>query len=162
MFRQCKNIFLSYSKGMQEQSNWAGRRLGLPAEGSGSIAKMGRRTLGICIDWAISSLVGYSIAQSANSEALTQAQYQAALTSQNLMVLGIFALQQWLLVATLGFSIGHRIVGIAVRRLDGRWVGFWRSFIRVGLILLVLPVTIWDADNRGLHDKAVGTVLVRI
>ncbi|MEY4741422.1 MAG: hypothetical protein RL672_172, partial [Actinomycetota bacterium] len=27
-------------------------------------------------------------------------------------------------------------------------------------ILLVIPAVIWDADNRGLHDKAAGTVLL--
>ena len=147
---------------MTSESNWAGKRLGLPESGTGSMAKMGRRVAAILIDWGISTLVGYAIFQSANSQIQSDAQYQATLTAQNLTVLGIFALQQWLLVATLGYSIGHRILGIAVRRLDGKWVGFWRSLIRVGLILLVLPVTIWDADNRGLHDKAVGTVLVRI
>jgi hypothetical protein len=25
----------------------------------------------------------------------------------------------------------------------------------------VIPAAIWDADQRGLHDKAAGTVLVR-
>jgi uncharacterized RDD family membrane protein YckC len=73
----------------------------------------------------------------------------------------VFGLEQWLLVGTVGYSIGHRILGLQVRRLDGKYVGLWRSLIRVGLILLVLPATIWDADNRGLHDKAAGTVLVR-
>jgi len=126
------------------------------------MAKMGRRTLAIFIDWGISTLVGYALTQYLTQPTSTQEQYQAAVTTQNLVVLCVFGLQQWLLIATLGFSIGHRIVGIAVRRLDGRWVGFWRSLIRVGLLLLVLPATIWDADNRGLHDKAVGTVLVRI
>lgn len=147
---------------MHAETNWAGRRLGLPETGSGSMAKMGRRTLAIFIDWGISTLVGYSLTQYLTQPTSTQDQYQAAVTTQNLVVLSVFGVQQWLLIATLGFSIGHRIVGIAVRRLDGRWVGFWRSLIRVGLLLLVLPATIWDADNRGLHDKAVGTVLVRI
>jgi len=25
----------------------------------------------------------------------------------------------------------------------------------------VIPAVIWDADQRGLHDKAAGTVLIR-
>jgi uncharacterized RDD family membrane protein YckC len=33
--------------------------------------------------------------------------------------------------------------------------------VRIGLILLVIPAVIWDADNRGLHDKAAKTILVR-
>ena len=27
---------------------------------------------------------------------------------------------------------------------------------------LVIPAVIWDADQRGLHDKAAGTVLVAL
>jgi uncharacterized RDD family membrane protein YckC len=72
----------------------------------------------------------------------------------------VFLLEQWLLVATAGFSIGHRLLGMQVVRLDGEWVGFWRSLIRAGLLILLIPAVIWDADNRGLHDKAAGTVLV--
>ena len=80
----------------------------------------------------------------------------------NDFTLAAFGLMQWVLIATLGYSIGMRVCLIAVRRLDGLWNGFWRSLIRTVLLLLVIPVAVWDADNRGLHDKAAGTVLVRI
>ncbi|MEY4301088.1 MAG: hypothetical protein RJA30_239, partial [Actinomycetota bacterium] len=39
--------------------------------------------------------------------------------------------------------------------------GFYAATIRTLLLLLVIPVAIWDADSRGLHDKAAKTVLVR-
>jgi hypothetical protein len=45
-------------------------------------------------------------------------------------------------------------------KLDGTHVGLIPSLIRILLILLVLPAVIWDADNRGLHDKAAKTALV--
>ena len=32
---------------------------------------------------------------------------------------------------------------------------------RTALLIVVIPAVIWDADQRGLHDKAAGTVLVR-
>jgi uncharacterized RDD family membrane protein YckC len=41
------------------------------------------------------------------------------------------------------------------------WPGLWRPIVRSVLLALVIPAVIWDADNRGLHDKAAGTVLVR-
>ena len=40
-------------------------------------------------------------------------------------------------------------------------MGLWRPIVRSVLLALVIPAVIWDADQRGLHDKAVGTVLVR-
>ncbi|MCU1514874.1 MAG: hypothetical protein JWO10_1964, partial [Microbacteriaceae bacterium] len=37
----------------------------------------------------------------------------------------------------------------------------WRPALRTVLLSLVIPAVIWDLDQRGLHDKAAGTVLVR-
>ncbi len=125
--------------------DWPGQRLGLPASGSKSLAKMGRRVGAISVDWALASLFSVAFFH-----------YDANVS------LIFFFVEQWLLVSTLGYSIGHRIFGIAVRRLDGQWVGFWRGLLRAGLVCLVIPVAIWDSDQRGLQDKAVGTVLVRI
>jgi uncharacterized RDD family membrane protein YckC len=129
---------------MTNAQKWAGQRLGLPESGSGSLAKLGRRSLALITDWALAMFVS-----------------QAFANGDSTMTLVVFACVQWLLIATLGYSVGHRMFGLQVRRLDGKHVGLWKSLIRVGLILLVLPATIWDADNRGLHDKAAGTVLVR-
>jgi uncharacterized RDD family membrane protein YckC len=40
-------------------------------------------------------------------------------------------------------------------------VGFARGAVRTALLCLVIPAVVWDADGRGLHDKAAGTVIVR-
>lgn len=128
---------------MTESSNWAGKRLGLPETGPGSLAKMGRRVLALSIDWAVSLLFS-----------------QAFFGGENTATLSFFMLQQWLLVATTGNSFGHLIAGIKVRKLDGTHVGLVPALLRIGLILLVIPAAIWDSDNRGLHDKAAKTVLV--
>ena len=129
---------------MTESTNWAGKRLGLPETGPGSLAKMGRRVLALGIDWALALMVSRAFFGSANTATLT-----------------FFMLEQWLLVATIGNSFGHLIAGIKVRKLDGSYVGIVPALIRIGLILLVIPAVIWDTDNRGLHDKAAKTVLVR-
>lgn len=129
---------------MTESVNWAGKRLGLPEAGSGSLAKMGRRVLALSIDWAFALLVSNAFFGADNTATLT-----------------FFMLEQWLLVATTGNSFGHLVAGIRVRKLDGSPVGVVSALIRIGLILLVIPAVIWDADNRGLHDKAAKTVLVR-
>lgn len=128
---------------MTETTNWPGKRLGLPESGSGSLAKVGRRGLALGLDWALSMMVS-----------------QAFFAGDATATLLAYAVVQWLLVATLGASFGHLIFRMRVRKLDGSPVGLIASLIRVGLILLVIPATIWDADNRGLHDKAAKTVLV--
>lgn len=128
---------------MTETTNWPGKRLGLPESGSGSLAKVGRRGLALGLDWALSMMVS-----------------QAFFAGDATATLLAYAVVQWLMVATLGASFGHLIFRMRVRKLDGSPVGLIASLIRVGLILLVIPATIWDADNRGLHDKAAKTVLV--
>jgi uncharacterized RDD family membrane protein YckC len=129
---------------MTETANWAGKRLGLQEDGPGSLAKMGRRSLALALDWAIALMVS-----------------GAFFGGDNTATLSFFMLEQWLLVATLGNSFGHLVAGIKVQKLDGSHVGIVASLVRIGLILLVIPAVIWDADNRGLHDKAAKTILVR-
>lgn len=73
----------------------------------------------------------------------------------------VFALLQVLFIPTAGGSPGHRILGMKVERLGGGWPGLWRPVVRTALLILVIPAVIWDPDQRGLHDKAAGTVLVR-
>ena len=130
---------------MNEVQEWPGKRLGLPRRGSGSIATMWRRLGAIAVDWGFATLVSIAFFDYNPNASLA-----------------VFLLEQWLLVSALGYSLGHRVCGIVVRRLGGGWVGFWRGLIRSSLVCLVIPVAVWDADQRGLHDKSVGTVLVRI
>lgn len=130
---------------MNDSQRWAGDRLGLPGVGSGSLAKMGRRVVALSIDWAAALLVSY-----------------AFFAADNTATLLIFAAQSFILTALTGSSFGHRIAGLRLKRLDGEpVVGLAKAGLRIALILLVLPAVIWDNDNRGLHDKAAGTVLVR-
>ncbi|ALE05532.1 transporter [Arthrobacter sp. ERGS1:01] len=125
-------------------SNYPGERLGLPDSGRGSMARAGRRILAICIDWGLSYLIAIAFFN-ANPNA----------------ILAVFALEQMVLVGTLGYSIGHRIMGIQVQRLDGGPAGLLAGVVRAVLVCLVIPVVIVDADHRGLHDKAMKTILVR-
>lgn len=76
--------------------------------------------------------------------------------------LAVFAAEQILLVGTLGYSIGHRATGIHVVRLGGAPAGPLAALVRTLLLCLVIPAVIFDPDQRGLHDKAAKTVLVRM
>ena len=128
---------------MSLEQNWPGERLGLPQTSTGSLAKFPRRLGALALDWSIAYLISYAF-------------FGADATA----IQAVFLIEQWLLVATTGASIGHRLLGMRVIRLDGAWIGFWRSLNRAGLLVLLIPAVIWDADNRGLHDKAAGTALV--
>jgi uncharacterized RDD family membrane protein YckC len=122
-----------------------GQRLGLPAAGPGSIAGFGRRLIALALDWAVCSLIA-----------------RAFVSSVAWGPLGVFALEQLLLVGTVGFGLGHRLLGLRIVRLDGGLAGPARAAVRTALLALAFPALIWDRDGRGLHDKAAGTVVVRL
>lgn len=125
-------------------SEYPGERLGLPETGRGSIGRVGRRFLGIAIDWAITLVICW-----------------AFLTTDPWFTSGVFALIQIVFVPTIGGSIGHRLVGLRVIPLAGGYVGYWRPLVRGVLLAVVIPALVWDSDQRGFHDKIAGTVLIR-
>ncbi|MDN3494368.1 RDD family protein [Planococcus sp. APC 4015] len=123
---------------------YPGERLGLPKDGSGSIAKLGRRIIGVAIDWACAVLISVAFFD-----------YDPIATSV------VFVVVQAVFIPTIGGSPGQRVLGMRVQRVTGGWPGLWRPLVRSVLLALVIPAVIWDADHRGLHDKVAGTVLLR-
>ncbi|GAA2014399.1 RDD family protein [Microbacterium ulmi] len=136
------------------ENTYPGERIGLPATGPGSIAKVGRRIGALAIDLASSALIAYAFFPVVDPT--TDGRFANPLASN----LVFFAIQV-LFIPTLGGSPGHRILGMRVTRLGGGWTGVWRPALRTLLLFLVIPAVIWNADHRGLHDQAAGTVLVR-
>lgn len=125
-------------------NTYPGERLGFPEKGTGSIARPGRRIGALLIDWTASVILSVAFFD-----------YDPFAT------LLIFAVVQILFIPTAGGSPGHRILGMRLVRLGGGWVGLWRPIVRTLLLIVVIPAVVWDPDQRGLHDKAVGTVLIR-
>ncbi|MCA5895002.1 RDD family protein [Isoptericola sp. NEAU-Y5] len=128
-------------------------RLGLPGEGHGSPARVGRRVVALVIDWAVASLVAFLLT---NPGSWSDMSSWAPLL--------VFAVENVLLVSTAGFTVGHRLLGLQVRVLgapEGTYVGFARGAVRTLLLCLVIPAVVWGNDGRGLHDRAAGTVIVR-
>jgi uncharacterized RDD family membrane protein YckC len=76
--------------------------------------------------------------------------------------LAVFVLMSVLLVGTLGCTIGHRLLGIRVVRIDGSSAGPFPALIRTVLLALLIPALFWDRDSRGFHDKIAATVTVRV
>ena len=129
---------------------YRGKRLGLPEEGSGSIASVGRRFGAIFIDWAIAAVIAF---------ALTDRRIEAT----NNWALVVFLVMTLLTVGTVGSTLGKRLVGLRVVSLNGLGkLPVWRTLVRTVLLGLAIPALIWDRDNRGLHDRLSGAVQVRI
>lgn len=116
---------------------------------------MGRRIGALLIDYVAASIIATGFFGYDQFALPTE----AGLTMFAPMI--VFAVLQILFIPTLGGSPGHRILGMRVVRYGGGWIGLWRPIVRTLLLIIVLPAVIWDADQRGLHDKAAGTILIR-
>jgi hypothetical protein len=75
--------------------------------------------------------------------------------------LAVFAVAQMVFLLTLNGSVGHLILGMRVVPVAGGYLGWWRPIARTLLLCIVIPAVIWDKDQRGMHDRLIGTVLVR-
>lgn len=108
------------------------------------MARLGRRLIALAIDWGTAVVV--SIAFFA---------YDGGAT------LAAFAVAQIVFLVTANASVGHLLLGMRVVPVAGGYLGLWRPIVRTILLCLVIPAVIFDRDQRGMHDRLVGTVLVR-
>ena len=67
-----------------------------------------------------------------------------------------------------GQTIGKRLLRMRVLRLDGQPISWWAAFERAGGYaaglatgLLGFAQVLWDANRQAIHDRIVGTVVVR-
>ena len=135
------------SENSKVSADWPGKRLGLPETGPRSVGRIGRRIGAIFVDWGIAYLI---------SSAFFGPDPFA------LKALAIFAVEQVLFLLVVNGSIGHLIFGLRLVPLVPGYLGVWRPFVRTALLVLGgIPALIFDKDQRGLHDKVAGTVLVR-
>jgi uncharacterized RDD family membrane protein YckC len=125
-----------------------GERLGRPADGPRSIAAFGRRLLGLFVDWILCLIIANGLLRGAHLGQLGP-------------VLVLFV-ENLLLVGTIGSTVGHRLFGMRVETLAGTAPGLGRAAIRSLLLCLAIPPLLWDADQRGLHDRLAGTVIARV
>ncbi|GAA3947585.1 RDD family protein [Microbacterium soli] len=136
-------------------NDYPGERLGLPASGPRSIARVGRRIGALAIDYFAATVIAIGFL------GYDQFALPADAGWRQFAPMMVFAVLQILFIPTAGGSPGHRILGMRVVRFGGGWVGLWRPLVRTLLLVVVIPAVIWDADQRGLHDKLAGTVLIR-
>jgi uncharacterized RDD family membrane protein YckC len=124
----------------------------LPESGPGSLAPMGRRVVGLLIDW----LISYGLALLAlGAGAISKAMLSTA-------ILVIWLLLGVVAVRLFGFTPGQLALGLQVAAVDGRVpVGVGRLAVRGLLIGVVIPPLFVDSDGRGLQDRVTGTAVVR-
>ncbi|PZE29838.1 MULTISPECIES: RDD family protein [unclassified Curtobacterium] len=130
---------------------WPGKDLGLPAEGSRSVARLGRRIAALAIDGVLADLVAVALHVYPSGRDVAEGWW----------VLGIFAVLQIVFIAVLSGSFGHLCVGLRVVPVRPGYIGVVRPVVRTVLLCIVIPAFIFDRDQRGLHDRIPGTVLVR-
>ncbi|HET6561445.1 MAG TPA: RDD family protein [Marmoricola sp.] len=126
------------------EQEYAGQRLGLPAEGTGSVASWGRRIAALFIDWLACMLVAQVFVDN----------------TDGFVTMAIFLGEVTVFTALAGGSFAQLALRIAVIRLDGKRVNLLHALVRTVLICLVIPPVVFNRDNRGLHDLAVGTITV--
>ena len=111
---------------------------GLPPNLPGEVAGFGRRVGALAIDWLVSTGV-----------ALLLVGASGYLSNQaSLATLLVFAIEVTLLTWLMGASFGQRL-------------SLGRALLRTLLICLVIPAVVMDSYGRGLHDKAVDSIVIR-
>jgi uncharacterized RDD family membrane protein YckC len=129
---------------------YRGRQLGLPEDGSGSIARPGRRLGAIAVDWGLCVLIAYGLITDGYGPA-----------TSNWALLLFFVLSA-VTVGTVGSTPGKRLFGLRVVDVTTGRVNPLRALLRSALLCLAVPALIWDRDGRGLHDRMARTVEIRI
>ncbi|MFH0412896.1 RDD family protein [Corynebacterium sp. L4756] len=131
---------------------YPGENLGFPENGPGALASVSRRAAGVFIDWILCLLI---------ASVLVRFTGVLGGTSTATLIL-------WVCMGIIGGILfartpGMAILGMGVARMDipGTRVGIWRGIVRTLLTACLFPAAMVDADGRGIHDRATGTVVIR-
>jgi uncharacterized RDD family membrane protein YckC len=112
------------------------------------VASLGSRFGALVVDVVLAALIAYT--------------YTAPNPPLNWSLVPWFLITV-IMVSFFGFTPGMLALGIRVVRMDGAaMVGPFRAIPRTVMVGVIIPAAIWDADGRGLHDKAVGTIVLRM
>jgi hypothetical protein len=134
----------------QQTSEYAGQQLGMPASGSGSMAPLWRRALGLLVDWILAQLIstyGFSADMGAGG-------------AQSFVPLAVLAAINVLSITAFAATPGQALLGMQV--LQVRAGSFpLQVLVRTALLCLFVPAILTDRHGRGFHDAAAGTVIVR-
>ena len=86
-----------------------GKRLGMPGSGPGSIARFGRRLVAVFIDWTMCQILAFGLFHVPFGQG----------GPGSWVPLGLFALENVLLVGTIGSTFGQRVLGMGLISMNG-------------------------------------------
>lgn len=130
---------------------YPGQSIGLPADGSRSLALWRARVGAMIGDWAASMIVAIALF---GMETMTGSGWKS------FMVLAVYFVEASLLTVLTGASFGQLIARIGIVRLDGKPLGWWRPIVRTAMKCIVIPALVVGAERRALTDLLLGTVVV--
>ena len=145
-----------------------GVRLGLPADGSGSVASFGSRSVAFAVDAVLSGLVARLFFPVRDVQ-------DGGQLSTGLAPVVVLAVVYVVGLALTGQTLGMRLFRLRCRPLSpgGTVVppsergllpvpGLVPAALRTALLVLLVPALVSDRDGRGLHDRASRTVVVHV
>ena len=124
-----------------------GAALGLPADGPGSLANFSSRVGAFLVD--------------AIAAALVAGLFTAPSLPGNWSLLS-FGLVTVVTLLAFGQTPGMRLLRLRLAHpREGERLALWRAVVRTGLLMVLVPALVVDADGRGLHDRLTDTAVVR-
>ena len=109
--------------------DYKGQRLGLPADGKGAVAGVGRRLAAITVDWFAAVFISRLLFPGVDY----------ATQSSSIVVLGTFAVVVIVLTWLSGASLGQRLLGIQVVKLGANPRPGLGTAVAVSYTHLTLP-----------------------
>jgi uncharacterized RDD family membrane protein YckC len=140
---------------LRHPDSWPGQRLGLPREGSGSVAPFSARAFAFFLDILLAALASGVVNAFVQHPTGTQRQVAAY---------AVLGLEHVVLVALSGQTVGMRVMSLKVLRLSDpeRVPGLVAATLRTLPLLLTAGLLgFFTRDGRGLHDVIAGTAVVR-
>ena len=140
---------------LRNPGTFPGEVLGLPREGTGSLATFSGRLAAFTLDILASALVAGLINIWVSDP--TALQRQAA-------AFGVLAAEHVLLVALTGQTLGMRLMSLKVLRFKDvtKPPGFVAALLRTLPLLLTLGLTgFFTRNGRGVHDVLAGCTVIR-
>jgi uncharacterized RDD family membrane protein YckC len=138
---------------MTAPQTYRGEKLGLPQQGTGSLAPTGPRLLAFVVDAVASALVAALFAHRSGSFVDRLPGSWSLLPLAVDYVVGV-------LVA--GRTVGMYLTGLRIVRVSkDTAVDPLRIVARTALLFLLVPAVVFDRDGRGMHDRLTDTAVVR-